>query len=186
MQNSRVGFRVDAMVKGAHVIGYMEADFLGNNPTNVLVSSDSNTMRSRVYWVDVAKDSWEVLGGQTWSLITPGRTGISPLPQNLFYSQDIDVNYQAGLVWGRIPEFRLVYHAGDKAAIAIALDNPEQYVGGSSGGPVPTFPAALTTLSGRRVEQRNQYDWRSQRGAGRDRESGLRSVEACAHRIRRP
>ncbi len=148
MQNSRIGMRVDAMVKGAHVIGYLEADFLGNLPANVLVSSDSNTMRSRVYWVDITKNNWEVLGGQTWSLITPGRTGISPLPQNLFYTQDIDVNYQAGLVWGRIPEFRLVYHAGDKAAIAIALDNPEQYVGGSSGGPVPTFPALLTTYPG--------------------------------------
>jgi hypothetical protein len=148
MQNSRVGFRVDAMVKGAHVMGYMEADFLGNNPTNVLVSSNSNTMRSRLYWVDITKGSWEVLGGQTWSLITPGRTGISPLPGNLFYSQDIDVNYQAGLVWGRIPEFRLVYHPSDKAALAFALDNPEQYVGGSSGGPVPTFPTALSALPG--------------------------------------
>jgi hypothetical protein len=148
MQNSRVGFRVDAMVKGAHVIGYMESDFLGYLPPNVLVSSDSNTMRSRLYWVDITKNNWEVLGGQTWSLITPNRTGISPLPANLFYSQDIDVNYQAGLVWGRIPEFRLVYHAGDKAAIALALDNPEQYVGGSSGGPVPTFPALLTTYPG--------------------------------------
>ncbi len=149
MQNSRVGFRVDAMVKGAHVIGYMEADFLGNNPANVLVSSDSNTMRSRVYWVDISKGSWEILGGQTWSLITPGRTGISPLPGNLFYSQDIDVNYQAGLVWGRIPEFRFVYHApGGKVHFGIAADNPEQYVGGSGGGPVPTFPAALTTYPG--------------------------------------
>ncbi len=149
MQNSRVGFRVDAMVKGAQVIGYMEADFLGNNPANVLVSSDSNTMRSRVYWVDISKGSWEILGGQTWSLITPGRTGISPLPGNLFYTQDIDVNYQAGLVWGRIPEFRFVYHApGNKVHFAIAADNPEQYVGGSGGGPVPTFPAALTTYPG--------------------------------------
>jgi hypothetical protein len=152
MQNSRVGFRVDAMVKGAHVLGYMEADFLGNNPANVLVSSNSNTMRSRLYFVDVTKGNWEVLGGQTWSLITPGRTGISPLPGNLFYSQDIDVNYQAGLVWGRIPEFRLVYHAGKTAALAIALDNPEQYVGGSSGGPVPTFPASLTTYPGGQLD----------------------------------
>jgi hypothetical protein len=148
MQNSRFGFRVDAMVKGAHVIGYMEADFLGNLPSNVLVSSNSNTVRSRVYWVDVTKDKWEMLGGQTWSLITPGRTGISPLPGNLFYTQNIDVNYQAGLVWGRIPEFRLVYHPSDKAAIALALDNPEQYVGGSAGGPVPTFPALLTNYPG--------------------------------------
>ena len=145
MQNSRVGFRVDAMVKGAHVIGYMESDFLGNNPGNVAVSSNSNTLRSRLYWVDVRKGAWEVLGGQTWSLITPGRSGISPLPGDLFYSQDIDVNYQAGLVWGRIPELRLVYHASPKIAIAAALDASEQYVGGSAGGPQITLPTALTT-----------------------------------------
>src|SRR5437588_2567453 len=145
MQNSRVGFRVDAMVKGAHVIGYMESDFLGNNPGNVAVSSNSNTLRSRLYWVDVRKGAWEVLGGQTWSLITPGRSGISPLPGDLFYTQDIDVNYQAGLVWGRIPELRLVYHASPKIAIAAALDASEQYVGGSAGGPQITLPTALTT-----------------------------------------
>src|SRR5260370_15406961 len=86
MQNSRIGFRVDAMVKGAHVIGYMESDFLGNNPGNVAVSSNSNTLRSRLYWADVQKDKWEVLGGQTWSLMTPGRSGISPLPGNLFFT----------------------------------------------------------------------------------------------------
>jgi len=145
MQNSRVGFRVDAMVKGAHVIGYMESDFLGNNPGNVAVSSNSNTMRSRLYWVDVQKDKWEIMGGQTWSLLTPGRKGISPLPGNLFYTQNIDVNYQVGLFWGRIPEFRFVYHASDKVAFAVAIDSPEQYVGGSAGGGAVTFPAALTS-----------------------------------------
>ena len=143
MQNSRIGFRVDAMVKGAHVIGYMESDFLGNNPGNVAVSSNSNTLRSRLYWADVRKGAWEVLGGQTWSLITPGRTGISPLPGDLFYSQDIDVNYQAGLVWGRIPELRFVYHASPKAALAVALDASEQYVGGSAGGPQITLPTVI-------------------------------------------
>ena len=148
MQNSRVGFRVDALVKGAHVIGYMESDFLGNNPTNVAVSSNSNTFRSRLYWVDVQKDWWEVLGGQTWSLITPGRTGISPLPGNIFFSQDIDVNYQAGLVWGRIPELRLVARPTNKVAFAVALDSPEQYVGGSAGGAKITYPTALAGLSG--------------------------------------
>jgi hypothetical protein len=148
MQNSRIGFRVDAMVKGAHLIGYMESDFLGNNPGNVSVSSNSNTLRSRLYWVDVAKDKWEFLGGQTWSLITPGRSGISPLPGNLFFSQDIDVNYQAGLFWGRIPEFRFVYHPSSKAAIAFALDNQEQYVGGSAGGPTITLPTGATVVNG--------------------------------------
>ena len=148
MQNSRIGFRVDALVKGAHVIGYMESDFLGNNPGNVAVSSNSNTLRSRLYWVDVQKDKWEVLGGQTWSLITPGRTGISPLPGNIFYSQDIDVNYQAGLVWGRIPELRFVLRPMDKVAIGLALDSPEQYGGGSAGGSQIVLPAALASAIG--------------------------------------
>ena len=157
MQNSRIGFRIDALVKGAHVMGYMESDFLGNNPTNVAVSSNSNTLRSRLYWVDVQKDQWEILGGQTWSLITPGRTGISPLPGNIFYSQNIDVNYQAGLVWGRIPEFRFVWHPSSKAALAFAFDNAEQYAGGSAGAPTVTLPGAFssTYLGGELNNQTN-------------------------------
>ena len=147
MQNSRIGFRVDADVKGAHVLGYMEADFLGNNPGNVAVSSNSNTLRSRLYWVDVRTSKLEILGGQTWSLITPGRTGISPLPADLFYTQDIDVNYQAGLVWSRNPEFRLVYHHDSKVAFAFAVDSPEQYIGGSAGGGMVTFQPALTATA---------------------------------------
>jgi hypothetical protein len=147
MQNSRVGFRVDADVKGAHVIGYMEADFLGNNPANVAVSSNSNTLRSRLYWVDIARGSWEVLGGQTWSLITPSRFGISPLPGDLFFcGQLVDVNYNAGLFWGRIPELRFVYHhPSNKLAFAVALDSPDQYAGGSAGGPLITLPSALNS-----------------------------------------
>ena len=149
MQNSRIGFRVDADVKGAHVIGYMEADFLGNNPTNVAVTSNSNTLRSRLYWVDIARGSWEVLGGQTWSLITPSRYGISPLPGDLFFAgQLVDVNYNVGLFWGRIPELRLVYHhPSNKVAFAVALDSPDQYAGGSAGGPLITLPSALNTSS---------------------------------------
>jgi len=144
MQNSRVGVRIDALVKGAHVMGYLETDFLGNNAASVAVTSNANTLRSRVFFVDISKGSWEVLGGQTWSLITPGRTGISPLPGNIFYSQNIDVNYQAGLVWGRIPELRFVYHPSSKMAFAVAFDNNEQYVGGSGGGGTTVFPSTLT------------------------------------------
>jgi hypothetical protein len=152
MQNSRIGFRIDAMVKGAHVIGYMESDYLGNNGGNVAVSSNSNTLRSRLYWVDVQKDKWELLGGQTWSLITPGRSGISPLPANIFFSQDIDVNYQAGLVWGRIPELRFVVRPTSKVAFAVAIDSPEQYAGGSAGGATIVYPAALGTFGGTQLD----------------------------------
>ncbi len=148
MQNSRIGFRVDVLAGGGHAIGYLEADFLGFSPGNVAVSSNSNSLRSRLYWVDFQKDKWEVLGGQTWSLITPNRSGISPLPGNLFFTQNIDVNYQLGLVWGRIPELRFVAHPTNKVAFAVALDSPEQYVGGSAGGSLITPPAGLAGLLG--------------------------------------
>ena len=70
-------------MKGAHVIGYWESDFLGNNPANVSVTSgNSNTFRMRLYWVDIRRNKWEILGGQSWSLLTPGRNGISPFPSD--------------------------------------------------------------------------------------------------------
>ena len=142
-QNSRIGLRVDAFVHDAHVIGYLESDFLGAAPGNVAVSSNSDPLRLRVYWVDVTKGKFEMLGGQSWSMLTPGRKGISPIPGDLFISQDIDVNYQAGLVWSRDPQFRLVYHANDKVALGLSLEAPEQYIGGSAGGGTITLPTAI-------------------------------------------
>ena len=149
IQNSRIGFRTDADVMGAHVIGYMEADFLGTPAsTNIAVTSNSQLLRARLYWVDLRKGSWEIMGGQSWSLLTPGRVGISPLPSDVFYTQDMDVNYQAGLFWGRIPELRFVYHLpSDKAAFAVAIDSPDQYAGGSSGGGSIVLPSALSATS---------------------------------------
>ena len=142
IQNSRLGMRVDANVKGANVMGYWESDFLGNvnGQNNTSVSSNSYTLRLRLFFVDVRKGQWEVLGGQSWSLITPGRKGISPLPGDLFYSQDVDVNYNVGLAWGRIPQFRLVYHPSDTVAAAVSFENPDQYIGGSGGGGAIVFP----------------------------------------------
>jgi len=151
-QNSRFGFRVDAAVNGANVLAYMESDFVSQlaNPPNgtIAVSSNSYPLRLRLYWADVRKDKFEFLAGQSWSLVTPNRKGMSALPGDLFFTQDIDVNYQAGLVWGRIPGFRLLYHFSPKTAFGVSLENAEPYVGGSAGGGVITPPAALAGLLG--------------------------------------
>jgi len=144
-QNSRVGIRVDANVRGASVLGYMESDFLGFLPTNAAVTSNSDSMRLRLYWVDVRKDKVELFGGQSWSMLTPNRKGLSALPGDLFYSQVIDVNYQNGLTWSRNPQFRFILHPNNKVAMGISLENPEQYIGGSGGGGLVTLPAALAT-----------------------------------------
>jgi hypothetical protein len=139
-QNSRIGARVDTVVKGAHVIGYWESDFLGNNPGNVEVTSNSNTFRMRLYWVDVRKGEWEILGGQSWSLLTPNRKGISPLPGDVFFSQSVDVNYIVGLTWARTPQFRAVYHSAGSLSAAVSLEEPQQYIGGSGGQGLITLP----------------------------------------------
>jgi len=145
LQNSRVGARFDTIVHGAKVLAYWESDFLGTQPTNVLVSTNSDTFRLRLFWVDVKRDHWEVLGGQSWSLITPGRKGISPLPADVFYSYDVDTNYQVGIPWGRVPSARFVWHFSDQTAWAVAAENSQQYIGGSAGGGLVTLPVNLVT-----------------------------------------
>jgi hypothetical protein len=144
-QNSRIGARVDALVHGVKVLGYWESDFLGTQSTNAGVTSNSNSFRMRLYFVDLRKGQWEILGGQSWSMMTPGRLGISPLPSDIFYSQDMDTNYQVGIPWTRAPQFRVIYHPSDIVSIGFALETAEQYGGGSSGGGAIVLPSTLAT-----------------------------------------
>jgi hypothetical protein len=144
-QNSRIGARVDALVHGMKVLGYWESDFLGTQSTNAGVTSNSNSFRMRLYFVDLKKGQWEILGGQSWSMMTPGRVGISPLPGDIFYSQDMDTNYQVGIPWTRAPQFRAVYHPSDTVSLGFAMEQSEQYGGGSSGGGSIVIPSAFST-----------------------------------------
>lgn len=145
-QNSRVGLRVDALVKGTKLLGYLESDFVGFTPTNVSVSTNPDSLRLRQYFVQLNKGKFEFLAGQAWGMETPNRVGISPLPADVFITQDIDVNYQAGLVFTRQSGFRVLYHPSSKVVFGVALEDPEQYIGGSGGGGVTVLPAAFTSL----------------------------------------
>jgi hypothetical protein len=138
-QNSRLGLRVDSVVNDTKVLGYVETDFLGNAPTNLFVTSNSDTLRMRVYFVDLKNGPWEILAGQDWSMLTPNRRGLSPMPSDVFYSNDMDTNYQAGLTWTRQPQVRLVFHATDDFALGLSLENPDQYVGSAV-----VLPSAFT------------------------------------------
>ncbi len=146
-QNSRIGFRVDSNVLGAKVLGYFEADFLGNQAGTVFVSSNADTFRMRNVFVDVQKNGFEILGGQDWSMMTPNRVGLSPLPADIFYTQDMDTNYQAGLVWSRQTQFRFIAHPRDNLAFGVSLENPEQYIGGANGAGSAVVPAAFSTAA---------------------------------------
>jgi hypothetical protein len=152
-QNSRIGFRIDGNIKDTHFIGYNEFDFLGTSGSNAIsVTNGAFVPRVRLYWVDVRKGKFEFLAGQSWTMLTPNRKGISALPGDLFYSQVIDVNYMAGLTWTRQPGVRFLYHPSSTVTMGVSFENPNQYIGGSGGGPTVTLPAALTGLAGLQVD----------------------------------
>ena len=132
IQNSRLGLRADGDWKGAHFIGYNEFDFNGTSGSSSLaVSNGAVVPRLRLFWVDVRKGKFEFLAGQSWSMLTPNRRGISALPGDLFYSQAIDINYVAGLTWSRQPGVRVLFHANDKVTFGLSAEQPDQYIGGS-------------------------------------------------------
>jgi len=152
-QNSRLGFRADGDWKGLHFIAYNEFDFLGTSASNGIgVTNGAFVPRLRLFWVDVRKGSWELLGGQSWSMLTPNRKSISALPGDLFYSQVVDVNYMAGLTWTRQPGVRVLYHGGDTFTMGISFENPNQYAGGQAGAPKITPPTALASFLGGQLD----------------------------------
>jgi hypothetical protein len=143
-QNSRIGLRTHAKFGDADVTGYLEADFLGFLAPNGEDTSNSNSLRTRLYWVDYRKGMFEVLGGQSWSFLTPNRTGLGALPGDLFYSQDVDTNYQLGLTWARQTSFRVILHPTNNWAIGVSIENPQQTLPSSVIIPSTVQPAGAT------------------------------------------
>ncbi len=155
MQNSRLGFRLDGNWKGTHFIAYNEDDFNGTGgSTNYAVTNGAIVPRIRLFWVDVRKGHWEFLGGQSWSMLTPNRVGLSAFPGDLFYSQVIDINYIAGLTWTRQPGARILWHSdGNKVNFGFSAEQGDQYIGGSGGGGAITLPSALAGLVSSQLDE---------------------------------
>jgi hypothetical protein len=140
-QNSRVSLKAHDQVGKNDVTGYVEADFLGNDATNIEITTNSHTLRERLYFIDLKRDKWEMLAGQAWGWLTPNRAGVSPMPADEFYSLNEDFNFQVGLTWTRAPQFRVVYHPDEKWALGVALENPQQFGGQGEA----TFPSAFNS-----------------------------------------
>jgi hypothetical protein len=138
--NSRLTLTItDNPTKRLALTGYVEADFTGNQPTSLYVTSNSNTLRMRHFWVNVQQGKWEVLGGQTWTLMTPNRVAVSPISGNVFVGLGEDSNYLVGLVWGRPGQLRVVYHPDKHWSLAASIENPEQFV--TTATTLPAFAA---------------------------------------------
>lgn len=139
-QNSRLSLQATSKHEAWNVKGYVEVDFLGNAPNGLNVTSNGNTLRMRLYWAQLTTGKFEFLAGQSWSLLTPNRNGLSPVPADIFFSQTVDTNYQMGLTWTRALQFRFIEHVNDTITAGVAIENPEQYVGSAVVLPA-AFPA---------------------------------------------
>lgn len=141
-QSTRLAIRVDADLNTSKAAGYFEMDFGGSpNAGNIAVTSSSYTFRIRQAWFDYAKNKWAITGGQLFTLMTPVKKSILPWPGDVATTQVVDTNYVAGLVWGRYPQFRAVYHYSKGAAFGFSVENPEQQVGNNV-----VFPSALNSI----------------------------------------
>jgi hypothetical protein len=153
IQNSRLGLRVDGDWRGVHFIGYNEFDFNGTSGSASLADSNGAVVpRLRLFWLDARKGAIEYLVGQSWSMLTPNRKGLSALPGDLFYTQVIDINYMAGLTWTRQPGMRVLIHPNNTLTFGFSVEQPTQYMGGSAGGSTSVLPVNLLGLQGTQLD----------------------------------
>jgi hypothetical protein len=144
-QNSRIALKVDAPVAGGNITGYVEADFLGAIAQNANVTSNSDSLRMRLYFGDYRRGKWEVMGGQDWSMLTPSRKGLGIMPNDVFYTQNMDTNYQVGLPWTRQPQFRVMYHPSDEWTMGVSVENPDAFLFSTTN---VGLPAAFVPFAG--------------------------------------
>lgn len=112
LEHSRGMAHLDAPLGSVKLTTYLEQDFMR--------STEGIPFRWRQYWTRAKIASWELLGGQTWSLLRPNRVGIEP-DQALMNTEVLEPNYQVGLVGQRRRQVRLSY-SGEKSKVAIAWE----------------------------------------------------------------
>lgn len=139
--------RAQALVQGPDseswaTEGYLETDFGAAPATGNNNESTSFSPRVRHFFADVTyKDTGtNLLFGQTWSLVTGFKQGMTPRQENIPLT--IDGQYVPGFDWLRLPQIRLTEKFNDAFAAGISFENPAAQVtnGTSAGAP------ALTTM----------------------------------------
>src|SRR6266851_5044115 len=152
-QFSRLSFKIQDHFAGNDVLGFVEGDFSGNDAPGVYQSVNPHTNRLRLYFMDLRRGKWEILGGQTWSWLTPNREGIGPIPSDLAITYNEDQNLGVGVPYTRAAEFRVAYHPNKHWALGTGIEDPNQFIGS-----FVALPAAFTSIG-------SQFDNGAQSGA---------------------
>ena len=99
-------------------------DFQGGAPTSNYNQANGWTPRLREAWADYERSDWgfEVLGGQTWSLLVPNKTGVDPL--NVVLPTVVDANYVVGFNYTRQAGLRIAKSfGGGQYWLAASIEN---------------------------------------------------------------
>jgi len=134
------------------IVGYIETDFLGNDATNVFVSTNSHTNRLRLAYADVNAGQLEFTAGQAWSWMTPNRKGLGPDPKTVFTTINDDAGIQVGLPFTRAAQARVAWHPTKEFAIGVGVENPDQFVGAGE----VIYPFAFNAALGPQFDAANQ------------------------------
>lgn len=141
VQYSRLSLKIDTKWGPHDITAYIETDFGGNDAPNVYQSVNNHTNRLRLFFADARRGKWEILGGQTWSWITPNRNGLGPMPVDLALTYNEDQNLGVGIPYTRAAEFRVAYHFNERWAFGVGIEDPNQFIGN-----YVALPAAFSSV----------------------------------------
>jgi len=112
----------------ASVAGYAEIDFNGSAVTANSAQSNSYTPRVRHLYAtyDDRQYGIDVLGGQTWSLLTPEYSGMLVRSEEIPLT--IDNSYVPGFTQTRSPQLRIVKNFGDRYGPASRSKRPRRRI----------------------------------------------------------
>jgi hypothetical protein len=154
-RQSRLSVLAEGKVGDWKGSAYYEVDFLGAAPTANEVESNSFNLRQRQLWGQAeSKSGFSFLAGQSFSLLTANRKGITPRQE--FIPTTIDAQYVVGFNWARQTGFRLTQEIDHHVWLAIAIENPETVVNvtnppsgifGFNTSSNATSPSSLLTLN---------------------------------------
>ncbi|MBS1004424.1 hypothetical protein [Acetobacter thailandicus] len=122
--------RISLMARGnvnshSTISGFYEMDFGAGASTTDAYESNSYAFRMRQLYLayDNSKTNFHFLAGQAWSLLTPGRVGITPRQESL--PETIESSMLAGQTWTRQLQLRFVKDFFQhRLWLGLSLENP--------------------------------------------------------------
>ncbi|MBZ5597300.1 MAG: hypothetical protein LAN83_03160 [Acidobacteriia bacterium] len=154
-RQSRIALLGEGKAGDWKLSGYYEADFLGAAPTANELESSSFNLRQRQLWAQAeSSGGFSFLGGQSWSLLTTSRKGMTVRQE--FIPLTIDSQYVVGYNWARQWGARFTKNFNNGIWAAVSVENPETNLSvvnpppgvfGFNNSPNATSPGSQFTLN---------------------------------------